>query len=389
MNPTVKRMLHQTALGGKAFLFAAETSNVSYGLGFYRLRGDTQSKLGSVPTGTPKDSLCCSVTSDGTRVAVGLDTTPFFEWFSTNVTATYPVIPDTPTLTKLTNPVTMPTDNVVGLAWDPTTTYLAVATAASPYVIIYKYTAPSGVPTLTKLANPGSLPAGEGKAVSWMNSGGTIYLIVANGGGGAAQHLTIYEKGFGTDVFTKISSGSNPSYQGASGDAPWAVAVDPLSRHFAYGSNYSPYLVLYSMNNAVFTKITNPSTLPTAPVTALAWDAQGTYLALVTAGSPGLMIYKRNGATFTLLTTVDAWPYPYAGQVGAVCFDLVYDSLTGIYSSNHLYISNGNYNVGVYKRNGDTFTRLTGVFASPNDPTGQIFGLSLITPTVGKIGFSQ
>lgn len=151
----------------------------------------------------------------------------------------------TNTLTKVTDPGTLPTGNAQEVEWAPNGQFLAVAHSTSPFVSIYQWT--GGV--LTKLSNPASLPPNGGQDVSWSND--SRFLAVAHVG--------------------------------------------------------TPFVTVYERSGTTFTKLTNPTTLPTSTGNGVAWN-KNNYLAVAHASSPFVTIYERNDLTLTKVTNPDVLP---------------------------------------------------------------------------------
>lgn len=73
------------------------------------------------------------------------------------------------------------------------------------------------------------------------------------------------------------------------------VAFSPDGVYLAAGHGSSPYLTIYKRDGDTFTKLTNPSALPTGQVNGVAFSPDGVYLAAGQGNSPYLTIYKRDG----------------------------------------------------------------------------------------------
>ena len=94
------------------------------------------------------------------------------------------VVKLTDTFTKLTNPATLPVGDGYGAAFDPTSTYLAVAHWTTPFVTIYKRSGD----TFTKLTNPATLPTGIGQGAAFDPT--STYLAIAHS---TTPFVTIYK----------------------------------------------------------------------------------------------------------------------------------------------------------------------------------------------------
>src|SRR5690606_5301938 len=114
------------------------------------------------------------------------------------------------TFTKLSDPSTLPTSTVHGIAFDPTGTYLAVAHFDSPYITIYKRSGD----TFTKLSDPSTLPAGIGRGVVFDPTG--AYLTVVHHD---SPYITIYLATvcFKTNLMSDVSITGKAGYAKESG----------------------------------------------------------------------------------------------------------------------------------------------------------------------------
>ena len=108
--------------------------------------------------------------------------------------------------------------------------------------------------------------------------------------------------------------------------------------------------------------LSNPATLPPATTTGTAFSPDGTYLAVTSNLSPYLIIYKRSGDTFTKLADPATLPDHIKGGT-AFSPDGTYLAVT---SSNSPYIL-------MYKRSGDTFTKIADPVTLPSSPKGTAF----------------
>jgi hypothetical protein len=110
-------------------------------------------------------------------------------------------------ITKLTNPATLPTGLGFQPSFSPDNTYLAVAHAITPFITIYKRSGD----TFTKLANPATLPPSTGYSPAFSNDG--TYLAVAHA---TTPFITIYKTTL-TEVkaeYFEIEKADNESYKG-------------------------------------------------------------------------------------------------------------------------------------------------------------------------------
>ena len=178
---------------------------------------------------------------------------------------------------------TDPTGNGRGVDFSPDGNYLAVAHNTSPFLSIYEISMDS----LTKIDDPLDLPAGTGRGVSF--SADNNYLAVAHS---TAPCLTIYERDGAT--FTKLDLLEAPtdvSYHSAYG-----VSFSPDNNYLAVAHNH---LTIYEISEGIFTKLPDPSDLPTN-ADSVSFSADNNYLAVGSdAASTPLIIYRRSGDSFT------------------------------------------------------------------------------------------
>lgn len=167
---------------------------------------------------------------------------------------------------------------------------------------------------------------------------------------------------------------------------PFGTVFDRVDDSFVYAWDYSVYGGLqctgleYSHDDTYIVRLgtTNPNiylfkspNYNTSPLTiaalpndghAASWSSDSAYLAVGHSTSPYLTIYKRTGDTFTKLSDPATLP------VGAV-YDVRFDP-TDTYLACH--VSTVSTKLVIYKRSGDTFTKL----ANPSSfPPGNVGGL--------------
>ncbi len=63
----------------------------------------------------------------------------------------------------------------------------------------------------------------------------------------------------------------------------------------------SPFVIIYKRSGDIFTRLPNPTSLPSSFVRSIAFSTDGTYLAVGHSISPFVTIYKRSGDIFTIL----------------------------------------------------------------------------------------
>ena len=160
------------------------------------------------------------------------------------------------------------------------------------------------------------------------------------------------------DVFTKLVSPLDISPTGNI----VAMNFSPNGNYLIVGTSGSGPLLIYKRTGDSFNKLINPNEVPSATIYDIAFSPDGTYLALAVAtsvSSSPLFIYKQNGDIFTKLADPAILPNP-SGLSVAFSPDGTYLALgtqgdfsfdEGVDPLNYLYAF-------VYKRSGDTFTKL-------------------------------
>ena len=264
--------------------------------------------------------------------------------------------------------------------------YIAIGGGSSPFVNIYG----QDIDSLIKLANPSPLLTGY--VISCSFSGNGRYLALAHNN---APFVTVYKRN--GDLFERIA----PPAIGAS---PQRVVFSPDSTLLAVTIGSTLYL--YRLDGDVFTRINNSvfSPIPELPSDAyfsadsqtlflvtvgtrlsvyarsgytftrtaqinlfgsnakLAASFDGSYLAAVNSGTEGGVqhLFKRSGADFTPLRLLSG-----LGAVSQACF-----SRDGVFVA---FSSTAAPYIFIYKRSGDTFTKL----ANPATlPTGEASGVA-------------
>ena len=113
-------------------------TNTSPYLACYSLSGTTLTRFTPTGLGTniPGEVTDVQWSPNGQFIAVAfLGGAPFFQVYAVNGT----------TWTLQSNPTNQPTSNGQGIAWSPTSEFLSVATASSPF--IYNYQTSGSFPT--------------------------------------------------------------------------------------------------------------------------------------------------------------------------------------------------------------------------------------------------
>ena len=199
-----------------------------------------------------------------------------------------------------------------------------------------------GSDTPIALANPDILPTGNGYGVAFItftSMGMYKYMVVVHY---TSPYITIYKQS--GDTFTKVD---NPTTLPTS--TCNSVAVDPKLNHMAVTQFNSPPIMIYyyDINTDTLTKLPNPTSLPVVG-RSVAFSPNGLYMVVSHDVSPYITIYK-----FISFYNVTKLPNPTtlpAGDGRGVAFspDGVYMVVSHLTSP---YIT-------IYKRDGDTFTKV-------------------------------
>jgi len=226
------------------------------------------------PDITPNaDGHDVTFSSDSTYLAVVSDVSPYVMIYKR----------DEDTFTKVDDPEIKPTGTGWGCDFSPDGVYLAVAHATSPYITIYKRDGD----VFTKLEDPvGGLPPDTGIGAEFSPSGD--YLVVTHD---TTPYITIYKRD--GDVFTKLEDPVGGLPTGSGNMATWTLD----SLYLAIGHNTSPYITVYKRADDVFTKIADPAEKPTGTCCGVDWSPDGINLAVAHENSPFVTIYIRTGDT--------------------------------------------------------------------------------------------
>lgn len=175
-----------------------------------------------------------------------------------------------------------------------------------------------------------------------------------------AQESTPFVTTYGVDVdqFTKLA---NPS--GLPTGNGFGVAFSPDGTYMTVGHRALPYITIYKRSGDTFTKLAKPSVLPAYWAHSIAFSPDGTHMAIGHENSPYITIYKREGDTFTKLANPSILPPGYAGNGVAFSPD-----------GTHMVVGHDlSPFITIYKREGNTFTKL----ANPSGlPSGDVYGVA-------------
>lgn len=267
---------------------------------------------------------------------------------------------DQDTLTNLSPAPDSPGGYSLGMAWDPSGTYLAVATqtGAVPRCRMYK----RADSTFTLTSQPaGSTYDAQHSSGGWDPTGEYVFFT-------AGTRLTIYQRK--KDLLSY--AGYAPTALSGTG---YRLHVCPAGGYVAvalYGT--SPYFNWYSYDSSgIMTKLSNPGTLPDGNCADVAWTPDGSYLACSLQVSPYINFFSRSGSTLTKETSPTA--------ADGICFECAWDP-TGIYLA--VAISDASPYLNIYKRTGASLSKMTSPTAASGpaysvawDPTGRFLAVGI------------
>ena len=213
----------------------------------------------------------------------------------------------------------------------------------------------------TKLPDPAQ-PAGRvgsgtstGPQIATTSDG--VYVALAHD---VSPFLTIYKRD--GDSLTKLPDVADPPPSGTFNQAD-GVAFSPDGIYLAVATPNSPFLALYKRDGDTFNRLPNPAVLPPGQATSAAFSNDGTYLVVThfpePAGSAAIFfIYKRAGDVFTKLSDPAVLPTGSGASFSVFSSDNTYLAVS--FSPPFPATVPGLF---IYKRSGDTFTKLS-------DPVG-------------------
>lgn len=232
------------------------------------------------------------------------------------------------------------------MAWSPDGVYLAVGSNASPYIEVFKRSGDLVTKLTPALTSPGSMVL----SVAWSGDGQYLFTGQING-----PFLAIYKRS--GDTFTMLSTPSTmpPGYVNS-----LSCSFGAYSDILSVGMGVYPYIYNYAVVGDTLTILAEPEFLPSQDVSDLEWSPTGTYLAAVDLDSnQSVFIYKRT-TDLTLTKLPDLADIGPAGSGQTIAWSA---------NEKYLAFAGGPYGIGdpvfyVYKRSGDTFTKLV----NPVDP---------------------
>lgn len=239
----------------------------------YKRTGDTFTKLSDpaiLPTGL---AYSASWSTNDEYLAISHGISPFITIYQRSGD----------TFTKISNPAILPSGTSLTSQFSPDSNFLAVGSNVSPFILIYSR---SGS-TFTKTTDPTTLPLSQPDAIDWL-SDSTQFITIDN----TQTFLRVYQNNSGTfQQATTISVG----FQSRD------ISLSSDSNYLAVGHANSPFFSVFSRSGNTYTKLANPSTLPTATGRGVSWHPLGNRLAVASDSttSPNLDEYTFQDNTLT------------------------------------------------------------------------------------------
>lgn len=178
------------------------------------------------------------------------------------------------------------------------------------------------------------------------------YLVYGTYGTNTYADMVLYSRS--GDTFTNVSS-TRITTGAYVGDMAW----NPDGTTLAVGLSVSPYIKFYSFSAGTFTPLSNPATLPAGVVTSIAWNHNGTSVALqVNSTATPLVIYNRSGNTFTAISGIVGQYRGTGTNSGGMSWN---NTGTLLAMTDYGAVANGG-TVGVmavWSRSGDSFSALS------------------------------
>lgn len=281
---------------------------------------------------------CQKFSPDGNYFVVGLSKTPFIYIYKRTGDQ----------FLKLSDPGVLPTSGVACIAWSSDSTYLCVGHTTSPRVTIYKRAAD----VFTKLANPGSLPGSQPIDILFSPNDSHLAISMAS-----SPYFFMYNRS--GDVFTKQSDLATPLPSQYSmtwaADSSYMVFVRTdvytYENHIVVYMNSSGVLTLngtaYSLQFNVKPRAGTTNYVRSAKITP---DGQFLVCLMYASYSPTIVLYQISaGPTFTYVTN-DTFQDT---QGSYPSYDISNDS------QYIMVTSNNDQTVAIYKRDGNTFNRIS------------------------------
>lgn len=174
------------------------------------------------------------------------------------------------------------------------------------------------------------------------------YLVYGTYGTSSQADIVLYSRS--GDTFTYVSTTTS------SASSVYAMAWNPDGTTLAVGISVSPYIKFYNFSGGTFTALSNPSTLPANTVTSIAWNHNGTSVALqVNNTATPLVIYNRSGNTFSTIGGITGQFRGTGGNPGGMSWN---NTGTLLAMTDYGAVVNGGTvgTMAVWSRSGDSFS---------------------------------
>lgn len=361
MSGVARKLISASKKGVESLLLVA--TNAAPFFFIYGRTGDTFTQLPALPDMPPIGGGDLSLSGDDNYLA--LAGTPLALYLRSG-----------DTFTKIANPAVVAPETA-RVAFSSDGTYLVIGHqnfalpsggGNSGLISFYKRT---GVDTFTKLANPpiGDQPNQQVTAIDFSSDDTYVAMTNTRDADTGTPFIIIYKRT--GDTFTKVA---NPNVLFAD-TAATGVRFSSLTTYLAMGQVNNPHLVIYKRSGDAFTKLPDPSALPDSIVSDAAWTSDDIYLAAadffpssIIPDLSAMVIYKRSGDTFTKLPDPAGLP-DRGGTTVDFSSDDTYLALGGSLSdaggANPLSLV-------VFKRSGDTFTKLADPDPAPSGSVGHL-----------------
>ena len=259
------------------------TLAVSYGVSpyiyWFNKIGNTYSKLDNPATLPNKVAQCCAWHPSGDFCVVGFDPS------NTNgQIMCYERSGNTFTNTGTFDQAITATIYVMGMAFNPQGDTLACGLIGAPWLALYKFN--SNTKAFTKIANPfDTTPTARCDMVSWNHDGSSLAVATY-----ASPWVIVYNRS--GDTFTKIA---NPSIT-PTGNGTGVAWGGTNSEYLSVSHEVSPRMTIYYRTGDVLNKATNPATLPPNNCTGGDISADGNFI-IQSVYLNGVSMFRRDTAT--------------------------------------------------------------------------------------------
>lgn len=196
----------------------------------------------------------------------------YLAFASQNTLYIYSVDPSTDTFTQITS---VAPGVVEGVSWSANGNYVALGQTGNQYMNIYKF---DGT-TLTKLTNPSTVPVNttNGSFPTFHPTDETCFVAIST------TRLIVYS--LINDVINVVADISTVS-------TLTRVAWSSDGKYVAITTSGSPYVIVWKKEGNTYTKMANPDVIPTGIGRNLTYGNISPYLVVTHTTSPFVTIYK-------------------------------------------------------------------------------------------------